>query len=406
MIMNDKLKNVLLNANKNVPYYRDLFFKNNIDITNMSELSSFQRIPLLDKEAITNNFSNFISEAYDSSELSYEYTSGSTGIPLKIAKSHKDRVMQGQIMWKNRISTYDITPDSPYCTWHIKGPSIYAYKNRLQFSCVKLEDECLRQYAEAIIEHKPEWLFGGAETWFVLAEYMENNGYKAPKSIRFIESTGEQLRPETAKFLSDYFECPVDNLYGCIEMYGIARSTNGTKLRIMENNVYLEIVDENGKVKPEGQFGNIVLTSMNNDAMPFIRYKIGDVGRVLNGTSSEGKYKYLELKRTRVNERINIGTKIDIDADIFHCAIERLNRSPDYAILQYKIYQKAVREFDVYIRLKEGGDGITERVKMDYLKEIEIYGLGNCDWKIEFVDRITLDEMTGKYQYFVRLEDK
>ena len=71
-----------------------------------------------------------------------------------------------------------------------------------------------------------------------------------------------------------------------------------------------------------------------------------------------------------------------------------------------KIYQKAVREFDVYIRLKEGGDGITERVKMDYLKEIEIYGLGNGDWKLEFVDRITLDEMTGKYQYFVRLEDK
>lgn len=82
---------------------------------------------------------------------------------------------------------------------------------------------------------------------------MKKRGFIPPRSIKFIESTGGQLRKDTAKYLSEFFECSVDDMYGCIEMYGIARSKGMSELKVLEDNVYLEIVDENGKRVPDAE---------------------------------------------------------------------------------------------------------------------------------------------------------
>jgi phenylacetate-CoA ligase len=46
---------------------------------------------------------------------------------------------------------------------------------------------------------------------------------------------------------------------------------------IMSPNVYLEILDDNGNVVPDGLMGNVVVTSLVAKSMPLIRYKIGDL---------------------------------------------------------------------------------------------------------------------------------
>ena len=47
---------------------------------------------------------------------------------------------------------------------------------------------------------------------------------------------------------------------------------------IVEEDIYIEIVDEYGQVLPWGQEGRILLTSLSNKAMPIIRYEVGDIG--------------------------------------------------------------------------------------------------------------------------------
>lgn len=404
--MIDKIRRILEHSYQTVPYYNDIFQKNNILIDRIKSLEDYQMIPMLDKEKILDQYDSFISNSYDKNDLVVEHTSGTTGIPLNIYKTRSDKVLQGHVMWKTRNRIYGVTPDSRYCTWHIKGPSIYNVGNRLQFSCIMMNDECLEQYSTAIIKHQPEWLFGGAETWLILAEYMKKRGFIPPRSIKFIESTGGQLRKDTAKYLSEFFECSVDDMYGCIEMYGIARSKGMSELKVLEDNVYLEIVDENGKRVPDGTYGSILLTSLNSYAMPFIRYRIGDIGRLIAYADKGGDKKYLELKKTRINERIITDTNENVDADIFHCAIERLNRNKSYTILQYKVIQKTISKFDVYLRLNDDKNEIRETVKNDFLNEIVLYGLTGCEWDIKFVDRLEINQLTGKYQYFVQMGEK
>ena len=52
-------------------------------------------------------------------------------------------------------------------------------------------------------------------------------------------------------------------------------------MHLREDHIIAEIVDENGKVLPEGEFGELVITTIGLEAMPLIRYRTGDYTRIL-----------------------------------------------------------------------------------------------------------------------------
>lgn len=52
-------------------------------------------------------------------------------------------------------------------------------------------------------------------------------------------------------------------------------------MHLRENHIYPEIIDENGRVLPEGEYGELVITTLGMEAMPLIRYRTGDYTRIL-----------------------------------------------------------------------------------------------------------------------------
>ena len=52
-------------------------------------------------------------------------------------------------------------------------------------------------------------------------------------------------------------------------------------MHLRENHVIAEIVDDNGRVLPPGETGELVITTVGMEAMPLIRYRTGDVTRIL-----------------------------------------------------------------------------------------------------------------------------
>ncbi len=52
-------------------------------------------------------------------------------------------------------------------------------------------------------------------------------------------------------------------------------------MHLRENHILPEIIDENGKVLPDGEYGELVLTTIGADAMSLIRYRTGDYTRIL-----------------------------------------------------------------------------------------------------------------------------
>ena len=73
-------------------------------------------------------------------------------------------------------------------------------------------------------------------------------------------------------------------------------------MHLRENHIIPEIIDEQGNVLPDGEYGELVLTTIGADAMPLIRYRTGDVTRILPPCKCGGITKRLDTVSRREGE--------------------------------------------------------------------------------------------------------
>jgi phenylacetate-CoA ligase len=103
----------------------------------------------------------------------------------------------------------------------------------------------------------------------------------AALGLRAISVNSEVSTPAERQALAMRFGCPVYNEYSCVETGMIAAECREHRMHQLTDNVYLEVVHEDGSPCAAGETGDVVLTSLTNFAMPFVRYRIGDQASLL-----------------------------------------------------------------------------------------------------------------------------
>jgi phenylacetate-coenzyme A ligase PaaK-like adenylate-forming protein len=126
-----------------------------------------------------------------------------------------------------------------------------------------------------------------------------------PAEIFWLCRYAPHLRPETVLLSADYVSdslikaitaawgCPVFTHYGLTETcYGLAvQCCAREEHHIRLDDYSIEIIDpRTGEELPPGQEGEIVLTSLHNEAMPLIRYRTGDIGSLITGRCGCGSF--------------------------------------------------------------------------------------------------------------------
>ena len=93
---------------------------------------------------------------------------------------------------------------------------------------------------------------------------------------------------------------------------------------LREADLYLEIIDPiNGRTVPEGEYGEVVFTTLTRRGMPLIRYRTGDISRFIPGDCPCGTVlRTLEKVRSRISNRVDLGnghclTMADLDEALF-----------------------------------------------------------------------------------------
>ena len=145
-----------------------------------------------------------------------------------------------------------------------------------------------------------------------------------------------------------FFNCKVASQYGCYEVNSIAYECPFHKLHVMTENVYVEIVEDN----------QICITSKHNRVMPFVRYKVGDRGRLCTdkNCSCGSQEPILELEMARDNDLIQKADGSVAHYDCLFGVIERINLMLEMAILQFQIIQTDYEKFDVYMVVDDEED--------------------------------------------------
>ncbi|MFM9986967.1 MAG: phenylacetate--CoA ligase family protein, partial [Flavobacteriales bacterium] len=90
--------------------------------------------------------------------------------------------------------------------------------------------------------------------------------------------TSEVCREEDKQVIEKALGVPVIREYGASELDVIAIEDIHGRWAVNETNLFVEVLSEDNRVLPLGESGRIVISSLHNKAMPFIRYDIGDIG--------------------------------------------------------------------------------------------------------------------------------
>lgn len=209
-------------------------------------------------------------------------TSGSTGSPMIFHHSAE----QESWFWALRFRIWGwagYRPGDPYLTINL-NPRV-EWKKRLQdvlFRCSYLTFNADNQDSERILEHlrryRIQHLNGFASSLFVLARYMLQRGITNPGVIG-VTSTGDTLYPTYREALERAFGLRVLDYYGAGgEALHLASQCpeSATLYHLLPENALVEILDNEGPVAP-GAPGRVVVTQFHNDAMPLIRYELGDI---------------------------------------------------------------------------------------------------------------------------------
>jgi phenylacetate-CoA ligase len=124
---------------------------------------------------------------------------------------------------------------------------------------------------------KPDLLVGYSSIIFEIAQKVtpEDRDFIKPK---FIGLNSELSTRDQRDFISSVFNCPVYDEYSTEETWMIASQCREGNYHIFIDNVWVEFLDKDGAEAKPGEEGEIVLTTLRSPAMPFIRYKIGDLG--------------------------------------------------------------------------------------------------------------------------------
>lgn len=168
-------------------------------------------------------------------------------------------------------------------------------------------------------------------------------------------------------------------------------------MHVMGSNVFTEILDDDNRPIRGGE-GAVVITSLKNKVMPFIRYKIGDRGKMRAGDSCPcgNCSPILELTKARDNDMIVNADGSRTHSDIFAHAVEMVNLVTEN-IVQYQITQKDYGDFDVILVLDEEEEG-------DATKELLIQALGDFakgkTFHFMMEQRLFPDKRTGKLAWF------
>ena len=280
-----RLRDFLVQVQKNVPYYRDLFRELNFRPDDVDSIAALRRLPLLSKELIRANAAALTSRAAE--KLIRYSTGGSSGEPLQFFMGLGRVDHDVAAKWRaTRWWGVDIG-DTEVVLWGSPlelgaQDRIKAWRDQLLrthlLPAFQMSGTQMDGYIQKIRALRPKMIFGYASAIALLARHAESSGESLSNlGVIVAFTTGETLFPDQRSVIERVFDAPVANGYGSRDAGFIAHQCELGSLHISAEHIIVEILDSSGAPVRAGERGEIVTTHMATADFPFIRYRTGDM---------------------------------------------------------------------------------------------------------------------------------
>ncbi len=133
--------------------------------------------------------------------------------------------------------------------------------------------------------------------------------------IESVLLSGDVLSLNLKSRIEENLNCRVYEHYGLTEfgLGGAVEYNKKNELLIRGLDTYIEILDEDENPILDSEYGEITITSLTREAMPFIRYKTGDIGRFISHSSNKNYiFDYLEVKSRSYESVHSINSSLEL----------------------------------------------------------------------------------------------
>ncbi len=301
----ERLQATLNRVYKNVPYYKKLFDEKSIVPEDINSFEDLQQIPFTTKTTLRENYPYGMFAVPLREVVRIHSSSGTTGKPTVVGYTHNDLKHWSELVARTLIAcgvtkddTIQIAFDYGLFTggfgFHYGAELIGASVVPTSSAAPEKQLHIMRDYKSTVLACSPSFAL-------IIAEKIKGLGINPNELTLRIgifgsEPWSENLRNQLkTAFFIDAFDT-----YGLSEIMGPGvagecEQTNG--LHLFEDHYIAEIINpDTGEVLPYGESGELVLTTITKEAMPMIRYRTGDLTRMLEGKCPCGRT-YLRLAR-------------------------------------------------------------------------------------------------------------
>lgn len=294
----EKLKALLLHAQKNIPFYAERFAQWSFNPMAIDCIDDFKSIPILSKAEIRPNLQRMLWKECPGGLHRYN-TGGSSGEPLIF---YFDRRRQAYDAAARALTHkwWDIDiGDRELYLW---GSPIEISKqdkiktlrdiitNQLLISAFEISPQRIPEFVAKLKKFKPQCIFGYPSTIDLFCRMAKMQNFRFDQiGVKVVFTTAEVLFEYQRQNISRCFgDIPVADMYGSREGGFICHQCREGTYHVIDPNYIIEYIKDGESIKP-GQEGEIVITHLDAWGMPLIRYRTGDVALLGEGQCKCGR---------------------------------------------------------------------------------------------------------------------
>jgi phenylacetate-CoA ligase len=396
-----QLRSLLRHAHSHVPWYRGRMDACGFDALADFGWEEFAKLPVLTRMELQRNGAALQSSSPMPAHgaISRGTSSGSTGAPVSFISTGVTELMWKAITLRDhrwhrrdlsgklaviRVEEFEGTLQN----W---GRATAAVGDTGRAVLLSVGRPVERQVAW-LVEQDPMYLLTYPTNLEALLRHCRDQGVLLPR-LKEARTLSESLSPRLRSLCDEVWGVPVTDMYSAREAGYIAlQCPAGTRYHVQSENVVVEIVGDGGLHCQPGEEGQVVLTVLNNFAMPLVRYEVGDIA-VQGAPCACGRgLQVIERVAGRVRNMMTLADGSQHWPDFgpeFYGGIE--------PVTQFQVVQTSLRDLELHVAARRP----LSREETEAIKR-KLNASLNTDFAIELVLHDAIPRGPGgKYEEFV-----
>ncbi len=349
------------------PFYAKKF--EGIDLSDVQTQADFEALPFSEKADLRDAYPLGLAAVPESEIVRIHSSSGTTGTPVIIPYTQQD-VIDWAVQFARCYEMAGITKDDRiqitpgYGLW-TAGIGFQLGAERLGAMAVPMGPGNTDKQIRFMKDMQSTVLCATSSYALLLAEEIAKRGVRDELNLKRAVIGSERWGHKMRQRIANELGVKIYDIYGLTEVYGPGIGVScdyECGMHVWDDYCYFEIVDPKmGKVLPDGEIGELVITTLRKEGAPLVRYRTHDLSRIIPGECECGSpFPRIDTLIGRTDDMVKVK-----GVNIFPAQIEEIIKFTDGASSEYQVMIDHLEGKDIMTVFFETDAGVEDREQIE-----------------------------------------